>query len=157
MDNLKYISPEWLAGFFDGEGSISASLHGCSYNVIVTISQSNFKILCEIASNFPGATWISKKNSNIGNYKSKIIAFSIQWRGTSAKEILTTILPYLKLKKDRAEAALKIIETLGKAGQNVSEDVKEVRKDLALKIKIANKEQSESSYIDGIVDTTIIQ
>ena len=89
----------YIAGFFDGEGCIclaKPNKTSRSYHLSVSITQNNREILVEIQKLFGG-----------GVYPHKVNCYS--WQATKKEEaynFLSSILPYLYLKKKEAEIGL---------------------------------------------------
>lgn len=138
MDILQ-ITPQWLAGFFDGEGCIFTCKHGISYNVLVSITNRNVEAMTLIASKYPKFTFL--KNTNEKS------CFTVQWRGTSARGILEDICPFLVIKQERAKAALAMIALLRNGSGPISEDNMKKREELAKVIKHANITKHENNLI----------
>jgi len=100
----RLFSRKWLAGFFDGEGSI-----GLKYNnhyrkdgtrilyLYASITQNNKKLLLALKRRFNGA--VSKHSG------SKCFAWQVSCN--QADKFLRYIYPYLKLKKKVADLAFK--------------------------------------------------
>jgi hypothetical protein len=88
------ITPQWLAGFFDGEGMVGI------YNnsLEVKISQKDPTILVLIASKFNHCSW--------GNSQK---AAELRFYGSSALEILEYITPYAIVKKTQIVLALQFL------------------------------------------------
>ena len=126
IDTIK-LTPEWLAGFFDGEGSITVT-NVLSLQVIV--SQSNLELLVAIQGLFGGS---------IGGHKPRRghkICYSLRWCGKKAAEFLTVIFPYLVVKRERAEIAIKLQSLVGTMG--VPTQTRQEREALATEIKDLN-------------------
>ena len=113
MDN-KDITPQWLAGFFDGEGCISSSIAirkgGRSYiNFYVCITQKNTEILYAIASIYPDAqTKINAKTP------------SLVFNGTKSKQFLLSIYPYSIIKKEQIKLAIEFIDLITQNNSNIN-------------------------------------
>lgn len=110
----------WLAGFMDAEGSISITIRGqgspknleVRINVSITQHTSRRAVLEDIVKYF-GFGSIMDTAPNIS-------FFQTTSRGTS-KAVIEKLLPYLCIKQDAAEAALKAINILDScAGDGVS-------------------------------------
>jgi|GEM_PF-4159330 len=86
----------WIAGFFDGEGSIHLTTNGC---IQVRIYNKNIDALKFIQSKFPAGR-IYKYNS----------CYNIRFNGKKALTFLEAILPYLKVRKKEAELAVEYLK-----------------------------------------------
>jgi len=98
------ISLEWLAGFFDGEGSITV-VHSISkkhkqYFLSVGLTQSNFDVLDKIRREYGGNLY--KKSKQTGRHQ----GYELRWTSKAAIEFLSILAPYLVVKKPQAEIAL---------------------------------------------------
>ena len=113
-DSLDY---SWLAGMIDGDGYISVhwvknkkSKTGLRYpNRIIGVIINNFDLACFVAGAVGGS--VSKRYSKINKEnkrKLSIIQVSILKR-ESVKKLLENIIPYLVLKKEKAEIAYKTL------------------------------------------------
>lgn len=96
----------YLAGFFDGEGSINILTRkrpkNIEYSLTVAIGQKDGETLDLISNNFGGNVYVVKRD---GTY---------YWVITHRKAInfLKQILPYLQYKKPQAEVAIKFYEDM---------------------------------------------
>jgi hypothetical protein len=94
----------WAAGLFDGEGGIT--IHRPSYELLVTLTNSCKPALVLFKQKFRG---------NIGTTVSSTshkpcYQYYFTWDG--AREFLTLVLPYLRIKKLEAQLALDYISTI---------------------------------------------
>lgn len=108
------LSNEYIAGFFDGEGCITSSLQWTSGKYIkkprvavhVTISNTRKDVLEAIGNKYDGT--VSSKGQ--GKHKN---CFHLRIVGKAKmKKFLTSIYPYLVIKKDDVVLALEFIESL---------------------------------------------
>lgn len=90
----------YIAGFFDGEGSITVT-RDLSLQVIV--SQNDEAILQAIAQ-FMGMGKVSAIKTRRGHKQ----CFSLRWCGAKAATVLSSLLPHLILKHERAELAIRM-------------------------------------------------
>ena len=93
---------EWayLAGYFDGEGCVSMN---SKLQVYVSITSTDKIVLDYFAHVYGGRV------REIYNKKSRRQLYQWMRTGTSAKEVLYTLLPWLKVKRFVAELGLKVI------------------------------------------------
>lgn len=138
------ITPEWLAGFFDGEGSVSVARHGASFNIIINITNRNWEVIASLTSKFESSTLQLKKETIEVKRKD---CFVIQWRGRSAKPILLFMLPHLRLKYKRALLALEIIKSIedSEYRRSLSQETIIQRERLASLIAEANDSKLEDN------------
>lgn len=134
----------YIAGFFDGEGSVGINLtkvHGQSYAMAVCISQVDPRPLLFISSFFGGEVRISySKDYRLGKRK------LFYWRlySKNAKRFLIAILPYLINKKNEAEIAIEfqnLRKSNGGRGNKADPELVCIKKEMSEKIaalKIVN-------------------
>lgn len=119
----------WLAGFFDGEGSISLLMRSQSELRVprAVLSQKNaLEVMNEIQRNYGGNIYFREKDR------------MHQWyvgNRTDLKKFLLDVIPYLKIKKAKAEIALAICNLMGSQGTNVSDQDKQTRVELEEKFE----------------------
>lgn len=130
------IGPEYIAGFFDGEGCISARVNNRG-QVIVTISivQKGAHVLREIKDYFEYGclrrmSGESRKTHNLWSY---------QVLGSEQKlDFLRIIYPHLIVKREQTELAIKLMTRFVDMGNprsaKIPKDEKEVRVELAKRI-----------------------
>lgn len=103
----------YMAGFFDGEGCISAvpsnrvGKHGQKWTVLyimVSIGQYDYNVLKLFENRFGG-----KVRSRLASRKSPYQFFEYFGAPNSSRKLLTDLLPFLKVKKEIAEYALKAL------------------------------------------------
>lgn len=144
----------YLAGFFDGEGSISISRikgklgRNDIFVVLISISNTNPEILSYICKEF-GGNFHQTKHQIKDGYKRKNI---YKWSASSkiAENFLSKILPYLILKKEQANMALEFQKTLKRKGnQRLSVDELDYRKMVKLKIMELNQKEYYINKLGG--------
>ena len=101
------ISPEWLAGFFDGEGCISATVAGKRRRVILRLSLVNtdYAVMRTIAVEYNGQ-FVVRKASRPG-WKTP---YHVIWTNTQAKSLLAKIGHLIILKRQQVKLALAFLE-----------------------------------------------
>lgn len=145
MEDLIY-----LAGFFDGEGNIDCSHHKPTYAnrygqyaLQVRVAQVNKWILDELSNSFGGKVVPCRRKHS---------KYKIMWHwllsSKTAANLLEAMLPYLRLKRGEAEAAIEfqsLIGTGGKGkGRRLSESQLEARERAFQKFRaIRDKQHSE--------------
>jgi hypothetical protein len=109
MDSSK-ISPQWLAGFFDGEGCISvrAKSGNAAPSIRVDIAQSDFTILAAIGELFPGGL-PSVQAYPLKDKKRYTCGARLTWNGYKAKPILEYMKDYVLIKKVQVDLALQFL------------------------------------------------
>lgn len=134
----------YLAGYFDADGCINAEVDTRNPKVVsakATIGGRDRDLLITLRAAFGGNISKAKQVAAWG-------ATTVCWRwtvqGKKAGIFIRAILPYLRYKRKQAEAALRIIETIGKPGYRISEEICMVRWENALRITALNQSNMTS-------------
>ena len=136
-DPLK-ITPQWLAGFFDGEGCVSGNFRTDGGTSIgVSITQTDPIIIGYICSMFPGGNVI-KREPNTGGFHRKS-CFTIKWANGHAEAFLLFIRDHVILKNKQVELAIKFIPLVGSMGVNAPENIKTERANILKEIMEQNQ------------------
>lgn len=95
----------WIAGFFDGEGCICLIRYGMqgTYNMIVSVSQSNPDVLEYIRDHFGG-------HINVRTNTSGRLHYTLGFRRSEKQHFLLSILPFSKIKTEQIKVALQFLE-----------------------------------------------
>lgn len=126
------LSPEYLAGFFDGEGWISVGSSGRkSGNIIVGICNRDRILIEMIRVQFPNCS-IQHKNES-GNWAA---IDTLQWSGLDCVQILSFIVDHLHIKKEAAILGIELAKLQPPKGKKprVSEEMFNRRVALGSKI-----------------------
>jgi hypothetical protein len=87
------ITPQWLAGFFDGEGCVASNeLRPGLWNLSVSFTQKDLSLIKLISDMFPGGFVSIRQNGTS----------RVQWSGRMAIPILEFLIPNLVIKKEHA-------------------------------------------------------
>lgn len=142
------LTPQYAAGFFDGEGTLSlfyearrvwksdSSRLVRGTTLIVSVANTHLGILQEFKELFKGNVFVNNKARN-PNHK-PVHSWRIQ--NTEGKtHFLKTILPYSIVKREQIEIALRYLSTVGAIGKRVSQDDWEIRLDCYNLLKEINK------------------
>ena len=92
----------YLAGFFDGEGSVMAKKGGLNCLITLSISNTDLDVLQWIAQTFGGQV---ATHHNPTPYTRKN-AWKWELHGEAAIKLLQELIPFLKTKKERAQIAI---------------------------------------------------
>lgn len=108
------LSVEYLAGFIDGEGSLSLARiprRGGSpeYCLRVTIANTNRGILREIKRDFGGT--LATSRFGLPNWK---VGYALIWTNAAAAQVITKVEPHLRVKSAHAQALLEFAEHVGR-------------------------------------------
>ncbi len=101
-----------MAGIIDGEGCIDVN----GGVIRVTVSQKNGPFIHKLQKEWDGKA-----------YRKADGVFNLSWHGTKIVSLLEAVLPYLRIKKDRAKIALKWAKKTGPSGIYTSPAIKEWR------------------------------
>ena len=124
------LSHEYIAGLFDGEGSIVIGKTGPrEHELAITITNNYKPVLDEVALQFPGAV---NRNRLCWIYRAGHQA---------AQEFLEAIYPFLRIKQLRAELALEFRRTFTGTGQRLSDSTLESRDWFRYEISRLNQER----------------
>lgn len=143
----------YIAGFLDGEGSISLGRNHyfdpkrtTVYSVLVRIGNTNKDVLDWICAVSGFGKVYTQKNSGTFKSNQKFWMFTITKKDAVGK-FLSEIYPYLKVKRLQAEIALKYVETIREdrfRGQKTPEPTVTYRDGLVFEMKEANSHKSFS-------------
>ena len=117
MQQNQKISPQYLAGFFDGEGCFYIGWQKAKHpenkkfypKAQVLLSQSGedgLNLLEQIKADYGGNIYLHLRP---GQHKAKKTAYKIWWNKEEAISLITQLLPYLILKKTEAEEVLQYL------------------------------------------------
>ena len=140
IDNLTEaaarITPQWLAGFFDGEGSVTVGLRpGGQHFIAVGVSQHDLTLLTLIGLKFPGCN---------GPYpvSGRRTSFEIRWSGDAAGPFLEAIKDFVVLKRRQVELGIEFVRTIGRKGKPVSPETRKRREEIQARVRSMNDAQT---------------
>ena len=150
LDHKDRITPQYLAGLFDGEGCVSVGLtNNGTPRLRVSISQKNPYIL-HLISFFLSAN-IYKQSDK----KKKCSWHQIVWTGAQAIPFLEYIKDHVIIKKDLVENGL-LLAQLFKYNTNIKSSATDIviikRKELFDKILAINHSNKSSKSDDSVAD-----
>jgi len=100
---MKKITPQYIAGFFDGEGCISANEWGAIFIIVVNTDE---RVIRAIRDYFNFGR-VKRESPKQENHRTRYIWQVSSWQ---AYEVLEKIKPYLIIKKEQAEIAMRLQE-----------------------------------------------
>ena len=109
---MNKLNLDYIAGFFDGEGCISLSLHGLR----VILTNTDKKILKEIQAYFNSKGQITSKIRNSKDKATKPCWQLIYWN-RQAEKVVVILMPYLRQKRKQAKLALEFQKTYSLWGE----------------------------------------
>jgi LAGLIDADG-like domain len=133
LEAVSRITPQWLAGFFDGEGCVVVSKQekNSCHTFSVCITQSEPKVLALIALRFGFGV---NQTKNLGRR-----CYTIRITGSKAVPFLTYIKDHVVCKRRQVEAALEFAKTMNVGStEKLTITQIETRDRLAAIIKQAN-------------------
>ena len=135
---MKNIDWAYIAGFIDADGSVAIEQHSNAngtprYAVKLYITNADRDIMDWLVANLHGSVYLT--NRNAPKHHKTMWRWVIQ--GKQAAPILRQVTPYLRVKKKRAELALRFAATIT-GGQRVSDEHKRLRHYLAQQMSRMN-------------------
>lgn len=131
---MNKLEKAYIAGFFDGEGSIHARFDTYSPAYIhVDLAQKDPSLLQVLAQFFPGHIYENFRSST----------YQLTWTGRRAEPFLKAILPYLTCKRVRAILTLKVISLQAGEGKRMTDEDRDLRNWCGEKINQLNRKGHE--------------
>lgn len=137
LQYLDKVTPQWIAGFFDGEGCIHARLEETGITRLrVTICQKEQWILMLIALRFPPSRMdvVEQKIKNGGKIKYR----TLYYNGRNAIPLLEAIKDFVIVKRELVLSALKFASLITDSHNHLSEEAKSEREVLLKRISEIN-------------------
>lgn len=116
IDNTK-LTPEWLAGFFDGEGCICISIHGRYQSLRINITQADHELLQAIKEKYGASYGPYRKGRRTRSGRGSVV-YEIGWYGNKCRSILELLQPLVIKKAAQVEIALKFLDLMWSRGGN---------------------------------------
>ncbi len=121
------LTPQWLAGFFDGEGCVCARrvrLHGkpVGWSLRVNLTQADPILLCAIVQQYKAGYGPYAKTRTTRKGKNSTV-YEIGWQGKAAKPILELLDGLVIRKRFQVKLGLRFISTLVGSGNRFSAEV----------------------------------
>jgi len=126
------ITPQWIAGFFDGEGTICAYFSKNQTHIHVSFTQKDPKILALISLKYGGGTLSSKKGS------SKATCWSLNFGGTSCLPVLYDIKDHAVVKRRQVELGIEFCRLIGPGGKEIKPGVSSRRLEICKEVSALN-------------------
>ena len=149
---MERITLAWLAGFFDGEGSISIHKSKQAWRLRITLTQCDLSLLTAIRAKFPEFKFLLPKMKSYGNDGCKRQpGFEIGIAGVKACSVfLETIRPLVVRKLMDVEVGLAFCKTVRpntNRRQRITPEEHAVRKLLVDKLKYSRLQRSVSEFV----------
>jgi hypothetical protein len=116
----------YAAGIIDGEGCIGFNKRTDHVVLRVSVGNTDPRLMDWLKTTFGGCVW-SEKQSYAPNAKPR---FGWELSAKKAEEFLRLLLPYLILKRERAELALAYRQTVTRGGRKISHEVEQQRQEI---------------------------
>lgn len=114
---LERLTPQWLAGFFDGEGCITCVRQRGMPSLTVQLSQADYNILMLVSMKFSGEGEPRKPHKKYAR-NAKKQGWCLQFGGKSGLPFLEYIRPHVILKRRLVEWGIEMAKLHQKAGGN---------------------------------------
>ena len=148
------ISIEYIAGLFDGEGCISCGRSSKAVpSVHLIVANTNYDVLEDLQKfwNLGRAYCANLKGIHQPIFKWEVT------RAADIVEVLTKLLPYLRIKQEQAVFALQLCERIrdrvGRIGVNINDGEVDIRRGLAAEISARNSGSGRKETHEQIRDT----
>src|SRR5258708_3356022 len=112
-------SLEYIAGYFDGEGTVGIEKAHRGHSIRVSIANTYLPALLEIKEQFGGSVTAHNRRLSLSHRK----AYTWRIGGQAAREFLETIIPLLDEKRAQAELALTLPQRIS-GGHRPDNDTK---------------------------------
>jgi hypothetical protein len=130
---LARVTPQYVAGFFDGEGCVYAHLGGTQARrhpgIWVSLSQNDVTPLALIALKYPGCAGPTPSKNT----------FTLVWSGRNCIPILEAIQDLVIVKKVQVDAGIELARLMGDHGERPNQNNLDRRRELATIIKDAKE------------------
>lgn len=134
LESAARFTPQWLAGFFDGEGSVRVK--ACDSRITrlcVNITNSDLRSLTLI-----GLRFAACGPYPVNGKKEHKKLYQVSWSGKSAKPVLEFIKDHVIIKRERVLLGIQMAELTGERGHDVSEENKLERERIAALVTAMN-------------------
>lgn len=125
----------YVAGFFDGEGSITITTRkrgDLFLNVVLVQTDRDILEWVRAVLDCGGSIYSRSRAGSLGKKE----CFALQWSGLSAGSVLLKLLPHLRVKKSKAAIAIEFQSTMKRRGVNgTPENVLMLRENLRRELK----------------------
>lgn len=124
LETTVRLTPQWLAGFFDGDGCVYAEVTKYNYPYVnVSISQVDPGIISLIAIKYGGKMGDPSFRKGLRPYH------RVGWHGKDAKPILEVLKDYVICKKRQVELGLELFTDLSTSRiTEISEELRALKK-----------------------------
>lgn len=110
FDNISVADWAYLAAFIDGEGTIGLRPEGVKnwHKVFVGVFNTHEPTMRWVMETFPGGSWYAQEKASVLSTKP---IYRVRWqRRVVLIELLTHLIPYMRIKKEKALEALTALQ-----------------------------------------------
>jgi hypothetical protein len=159
---LERLTPQWLAGFFDGEGCVTVTMSGVTNpRVMVSITQQDYNLLYAIWKKFcepnTGCLYKPVRKKSRGNEQD---VWLLHFTGKSCLPILETIAPYVILKRKLVGWGMemaRLTQERGKGGSTLPQENRNRRLELMKLVRDENKGSRSGEELVISPSTDVLQ
>lgn len=155
LEAASRLTPQWVAGFFDGEGCVSPKIehYGTSANIRVTITQKNPAILGLLCIKFLGGS-IQVKNRIVREGSGSSRVHELWYTGNAVLPLLEFIKDHVIVKKELVLLGIELAKLVTYSGGKLSEAERSKRLVIAEKIRAINRKNHEVTPIETVSEPT---
>lgn len=150
IEIVNRLTPEWLAGFFDGEGCVNARFTSGVPSLRVTLTQKDPSIILAISFKYSGGL-IHSLNHKLKNDKSQTTTYCLTYNGNNSKNILVAIEPFVIVKKKQVILAIEFSKFITKTGGKLSQEERDRKFEIMREITSINRKNMASEPLEGEV------
>lgn len=150
IEKVSKITPEWLAGFFDGEGCINARFTSGVPSLRVTLTQKEPSIILAISLKYSGGL-IHPLKHKLKDDKSQTITYCLTYNGNNSVNILKAIEPFVIVKKAQIVLALEFSKFITYSGGKLTQEERERKFQIMREITYINRRNMASEPLEGAI------
>ena len=124
LEIVSRLTPQWLAGFFDGEGCVCIRRHGTGWILRVNLTQANHPLLMDVARTFRASygPYTKTRKTRMGKDS---MCYEIGWANRdSLIYILDVLKDHVIAKREQVELAIEFLGTgVGSGNKFSAEDL----------------------------------
>ena len=120
LESAARVTPQYVAGLFDGEGSVCVTCSGVNHpRLKVTITNTDLRILALVGLKFPGGGPHSARSPRLRHE-----LYQLGYTGKSCKPLLEFIKDHVIIKRERVLLGLQMVELTNERGNDLTEEQK---------------------------------
>ena len=146
------LSLEYIAGFLDGDGNITATFQKQSYphsypalGIDVRFYNQNLEVLESIQETLEGGKIRPQKGGFSMKDGTRSGVYRLEFGRAASRHILRVLLPYLVVKREQAQLALLAIqENSGHKWHRITPEIHKFREDIVRRMSVLNKRDGKA-------------